>query len=238
MKRHIPNILTIVRLVLCLVMFAALALISVARNLEPRSLEEALVVEQTTALLARIALVSFVVAAVTDFFDGWLARKWQVVSTFGAIMDPIADKVLVCGAILGLVALRMPGVLIPGTLILFREFGVSAMREVLAPRGIKLPVTFLAKTKTAIQLIALTGFMVMLAWATSFQGSRELFGQLMLGVQVLFWVAAAITLWTGIEYGLAAGKAMKVPAPPPAPEPEPIVEAKKPATRRRTAKPE
>ena len=125
--------------------------------------------------MAEIALASFVVAAVTDFFDGYLARRWNVVSTFGAIMDPIADKVLVCGAILGLLAVGVQGILIPSFLILFREFAVSAMREVLAPRGIKLPVTFLAKTKTTLQLVALAALMIVSFWTAT--GNRPRSGR-------------------------------------------------------------
>jgi cardiolipin synthase (CMP-forming) len=116
-------------------------------------------------------------------------------------MDPIADKVLVCGAILGLLAIGTQGILVPSFAILFREFGVSAMREVLAPRGIKLPVTFLAKTKTALQLVALAFLMAVSFWTFGPGGK--------LAAQVLYGFAAAVTLWTGIEYALAARKALR-----------------------------
>ena len=193
MKAQIPNYLTALRLILCLVMCAAFVVLAnyVHHHRYPA----------TTLLMQPVALVSFVVAAVTDFFDGWLARKWNVVSTFGAIMDPIADKVLVCGAILGLLAIGTEGILVPSFAILFREFGVSAMREVLAPRGIKLPVTFLAKTKTTLQLIALALLMAVSFW--SFGRAANL------AAQVLYGFAAAVTLWTGIEYGMAARKALR-----------------------------
>src|SRR5580704_10701025 len=135
---HIPNLLTVLRLVLSLFVF--FALVAIGYGLTG-------VGPQHGVWLARLAFAGFVVAGVTDFFDGWLARRWRAVSLIGAILDPIADKILVCGAILGLMAVGTPGVLIPGALILFREFAVSAMRETLAPRGIKLPVTFLAKIK-------------------------------------------------------------------------------------------
>jgi CDP-diacylglycerol--glycerol-3-phosphate 3-phosphatidyltransferase len=193
MKAQIPNILTGLRLVLCLVMFAAFAVMA-SRGFRPD--------------LLTLALVTFVVAAVTDFFDGYLARKWNVVSTFGAIMDPIADKVLVCGAILGLLLMPWPGLLVPSGVILFREFAVSAMREVLAPKGIKLPVTFLAKTKTTLQLVALAAIMGALLWTATGDRPDQLVGYLFIGTQVLYGVAAAVTLWTGIEYGLSARKAL------------------------------
>ena len=192
MKAQIPNILTSGRLVLTGVMCLAFVFLAAAAHgdLGP----------YTTALMAQLALASFVIAAVTDFFDGYLARKWNVVSTFGAIMDPIADKVLVCGAILGLIGIGIQGILIPSFLILFREFAVSAMREVLAPKGIKLPVTFLAKTKTTIQLVALAALMVVSFW--TFEPWVKT------GAQILYGLAAAVTLWTGVEYALAARKAL------------------------------
>jgi len=196
--KHLPNILTIARLVLSLLMFAALAVISAqqAPALAP--------------LLIRFAFAAFVIAAVTDFFDGWLARRWQVVSLTGAILDPIADKILVCGAILGLIAVHAPGILIAGGVILFREFAVSALREVLAPRGIKLPVTFLAKTKTTLQLLALGALMVIWFWPVwGVSLPIEQLHAAYITATLGFDVAALVTVWTGVEYGLAARRALK-----------------------------
>jgi CDP-diacylglycerol--glycerol-3-phosphate 3-phosphatidyltransferase len=201
--KHIPNLLTALRLFLSLAMFGALAAIG-----------GGLAGTAGGAPLARFALASFVIAAITDFFDGWLARRWNVVSTAGAILDPIADKVLVCGAILGLLAVGAPGVLIPGGLILFREFAVSALREVLAPRGIKLPVTFLAKTKTALQLLALGAMMVVWFWPVWRIDARTDHLRLALdGAILLFDIAALVTLWTGIEYAVSARRALGVSPP-------------------------
>jgi CDP-diacylglycerol--glycerol-3-phosphate 3-phosphatidyltransferase len=162
-------------------------------------------------LILRIALASFVIAAVTDFFDGWLARRWKVESLFGAILDPIADKILVCAAALGLIAVHVqPPVLVPIGIILFREFAVSALREVLAPRGLILKVTALAKIKTALQLVALGALMV--AWFAPAYGLHLTIDQFRLmayGAHGLIWLAAAVTLWTGVEYGLSANRALK-----------------------------
>jgi cardiolipin synthase len=200
MKQHIPNALTIARIVLCFVTFVALALLTsstrgVAVGFAPRP-------------LMLTAFVSFAVAAITDFFDGYLARKWQVVSTIGAILDPIADKILVTGAILGLLGLQSLFFILASGLILFREFSVSAMREVLAPRGIKLPVTFLAKTKTTLQLIALAGIMFFALWQFGDDPPRwSYYGEVI--SQLLYIVAAVVTVWTGVEYALAARRALK-----------------------------
>ena len=197
MKQHLPNILTIARLVLSLGMFFALA--AIGSRLWP---------DQAIWLL-RFAVAAFVVAAVTDFFDGWLARKWGVVSLAGAILDPIADKILVCGAIMGLLAVQAPGVLVAGTVILFREFAVSALREVLAPRGIKLPVTFLAKTKTTLQLLALGAILILWFWpAWDLPTDYRVLRQALLAAGGLLDVAALVTVWTGVEYALATRKAL------------------------------
>src|SRR6202044_3635414 len=140
-----------------------------------------------------------VVAALTDFVDGWLARRLHAETVWGAILDPIADKVLVCGVILGLLSLGPnAAVAIPAALILFREFTVSALREVAASRGVSLPVTLLAKWKTTLQLIALGAALLVACWgAFSLPNDPAVFGAASLISLGLLWLAAAITLITG-----------------------------------------
>jgi CDP-diacylglycerol--glycerol-3-phosphate 3-phosphatidyltransferase len=202
--KHLPNALTIARLVLSLFMFGALVEIRPGTSVEP----------QVGVWLARAAFAAYVVAALTDFLDGWLARRWKVTSMTGAILDPIADKILVCAAILGLLALRTPGVLVFGGLILFREFAVSALREVLAPRGIKLPVTFLAKTKTTLQLVSLGALMFLIMWPVwRIDAGMATLLQAFQLAEGLLAVATGVTLWTGLEYARAAARALRAPAP-------------------------
>jgi CDP-diacylglycerol--glycerol-3-phosphate 3-phosphatidyltransferase len=204
-KAALPNLLTVLRLVLTLVMFACFAAVAWVQE-QGANMDQAMIF-----LILRIALASFVIAAVTDFLDGWLARRWKVESLFGAILDPIADKILVCAAALGLIAVHVqPPVLIPIGIILFRECAVSALREVLAPRGLILKVTALAKIKTALQLVALGALMV--AWFAPAYGLHLTIDQFRLmayGAHGLIWLAAAVTLWTGVEYGLSANRALK-----------------------------
>ena len=210
MKQHLPNILTALRLVLSIAMFAAL--VAVSAGLRGAPMGPAVAIG-----LARFAFAAFVIAAATDYFDGWLARRWAVVSLVGAILDPIADKILVCGAIVGLLALGMtpdprmaPIMAFFSGVILFREVAVSALREVLAPRGIKLPVTRLAKIKTALQLVALGALMVMEFWPVwRIDANITLLHQLLEGAEGLYGVATLVTLWTGLEYGRAALLALK-----------------------------
>lgn len=204
--KSLPNILTSMRLVLALFMFLALA---AAAGAVP-GLSNHLTLE-TQFALQRFAVIAFVVASVTDFFDGWLARKMQAESIWGAILDPIGDKVLVCGAILGLMSLgAQPMVLLPAGLMLFREFTVSALREVGAGKGVKLPVTKLAKWKTALQMVALTAELVVAAWgAFGLSPDPAIQNPATIGAHTLFWLATAVTLITGAQYWEQTRKALK-----------------------------
>jgi len=203
--KSLPNILTSARLVLALFMFVALAAAAgavpyLAERLEP---------PQQFAL-QRWAVYAFIVAAVTDFFDGWLARKLNATSVWGAILDPIGDKVLVCGGVLGLMALGpQPMVVLPAGLILFREFTVSALREVGAAKGVKLPVTMLAKWKTTLQLTALSLELIVAAWgAFSLPQDPTLMNGAAIVAHGLFWIAALVTLVTGAQYWETTRKAL------------------------------
>jgi len=199
---RLPNLLTGLRLALALFTFFALA---GAALLSDR------LTPATQFALERWAFWAFVVAAVSDFFDGWLARRLHATSLWGAILDPIADKVLVCGVVLGLLSLGSNApVAIPAALILFREFTVSALREVAAGKGVSLPVTLLAKWKTTLQLVALGAELVVACWAAlglppdpAIQGPASLIA---LG---LLWLAAIVTLVTGAQYWEQARRALQ-----------------------------
>ncbi|WP_298127862.1 CDP-diacylglycerol--glycerol-3-phosphate 3-phosphatidyltransferase [Brevundimonas sp.] len=190
----IPNILTGFRLAAGVVMFLILA---GATGGVPYLSEYLSPADQFA--LYRAAFIIFVIAASTDWVDGYLARRWHATTRWGAILDPIADKVLVTGAILGvLTSGSVPQIAIPCGLILFREFAVSALRETVAGK-VKLPVTTLAKWKTTLQLFALgaqlfarnwDGFGLEFEWLPYFQAFAD----------VLIWMAAVITVWTGWEY--------------------------------------
>lgn len=203
--KALPNILTSLRLVLTLFVFLALATVAGALP----GFSEHLTPEDQFGL-QRWAFWAFVVAAVTDFFDGWLARKLDAVSVWGAILDPIGDKVLVCGAILGLLALGgQPMVVLPAGLMLFREFTVSALREVGAGKGIKLPVTRLAKWKTTLQLTALAAEMIVASWgAFNLPAEPTVRDPVTLVAHSLMWVATVVTLITGAQYWEQTRKAL------------------------------
>ncbi len=146
-----------------------------------------------------IGLGLFVLAAVTDFFDGYLARHRNQVSALGRFLDPIADKLLVACLIVMLVAIGdVRGLaLFPAIVILAREILVSGLREFLAEIKEPLPVSKLAKWKTAIQMVAL-GFLIVGTEAGPPFLPMELLGDA--GI----WIAAILTLVTGYDY-LARG---------------------------------
>lgn len=141
------------------------------------------------------ALALFIAAAVTDFFDGYLARAWAQQSSLGRMLDPIADKLLVSAAILMLAADQtIHGVTLwAAIVILCREILVSGLREYLAELRVPVPVTRVAKWKTTAQLVAL-GFLI-----AGPAGEAVLPGSTAIGV-VLLWIAAILTLYTGWDY--------------------------------------
>lgn len=201
--KNLPNILTGSRLVMALFMFVAMA--AAAGVVPGLSIDV-----QSQLRLERWAFYAFVIASVTDFFDGWLARKLDAVSVWGAILDPIGDKILVCGALLGLMALGPNAmVVLPAGLILFREFTVSALREVGAGKGVKLPVTLLAKWKTTLQLVAIGAEMILASWgAFGLPPDPGVVGGFTVVAQFLLWAATGVTLITGAQYWEAARKAL------------------------------
>ncbi len=176
------------------------------------------------------ALVLFVGAAVTDWFDGYLARAWKQETKMGAMLDPIADKAMVVIALMILVGYAAkhwtPWLVLPATVILFREVFVSGLREYLGDTAGTLKVTKLAKWKTTAQMIAIATLfsqgifehhLVMKSWgmdeallqqvlngtAEDLHGLRMMYDGMVwsgrLGLWLL-WIAAALTLITGADY--------------------------------------
>lgn len=145
-------------------------------------------------LVRWIACALFVAAAVTDYFDGYFARRWRMISPFGRFLDPIADKLLVSAVILMLVAVDgISGlVVLPALIILCREVLVSGLREFLAGLNVGLPVSRLAKWKTMLQMVAL-GFLIV------GDAGPDAVPVQMIG-EVGLWIAALLTLVTGYDY--------------------------------------
>lgn len=141
-----------------------------------------------------IGLGIFTLAGITDFFDGYLARKYDMISKLGQFMDPIADKLLIAATLLMMVAFqRIEGyAVLAAVVILCREFAVSGLREFLAELKVSVPVSVLAKWKTTLQLVAL-GFLLV------GDAMPEIIPAVMIGTYGL-WIAALLTLYTGYDY--------------------------------------
>lgn len=182
MKMTLPNILTLFRLLAAPGVILAFLLL-------PRPVSD------------WVAFALFVGAAITDYVDGYLARKLNQISKIGTMLDPIADKAMVALALLAL-AVWSPlaaAVVLPGAVILFREVFVSGLREFLGDVAGTLKVTQLAKWKTAVQMVAIAlllahgafnatlGMLVRAEWS----------GYIGLG---LIWLAAVLTAITGWDY--------------------------------------
>ncbi|MFT3672340.1 CDP-diacylglycerol--glycerol-3-phosphate 3-phosphatidyltransferase [Aestuariivirga sp.] len=182
---NLPNILTYGRIV-AVPLVAALLLWN----------DRAAAITGLGVLSARwIALGIFVVAAITDFFDGYLARRWHQQSSLGRMLDPIADKVLVAVVLLVLCGdqILRGGHVWAAIIILAREVLVSGLREYLGQLSVSVPVTQIAKWKTTVQMVAI-GLLI-----AGPAGDLIIPGITKLGVAGL-WIAAALTLYTGYDY--------------------------------------
>ncbi len=160
------------------------------------------------------ALALFITGAVTDWFDGYLARLWKQESKFGAMLDPIADKAMVVIALVVLTGYSgmNPWLILPATVILFREVFVSGLREFLGAQAGLLKVTKLAKWKTTAQMVAIAMLFLGtgLAYLEQGRAPRAGEGDLPTGVSpadlanhaglALIWIAAALTAATGWDY--------------------------------------
>ncbi|HEY2134606.1 MAG TPA: CDP-diacylglycerol--glycerol-3-phosphate 3-phosphatidyltransferase [Xanthobacteraceae bacterium] len=150
-----------------------------------------------------VALAIFIAAAITDFLDGYFARMWGQQSTFGRMLDPIADKLLVASCLLMLAADdTIKGWTVwAAIVILCREILVSGLREYLAELRVSVPVTQLAKWKTAVQLVAI-GFLLAgqagdAVVSSTLGRTTSVITEVGIG---LLWISALVTLYTGWDY--------------------------------------
>ena len=168
---NIPNILALIRIFIAPVMFFLL----VNRDLELFSAIHYSWLDYWAAFL-------FVLASATDFFDGYIARTFNQVTTLGEILDPLADKMLTLAGFLGLMMLERAS---PWAiyLILTRELFITGLRVSAIARGLDISASMLGKIKTVVQMFAI-GFLLM-QWR---------------GGEIILWVAVAVTLYSGYEY--------------------------------------
>lgn len=192
MQKSLPNILTFSRILIIPILVASF-------YIEGR-------------MYHWVAAGLFLLASVTDFFDGYLARAWSAQSNLGKFLDPIADKLLVAAAILMLVHFDDIGRydIIPAIAILCREILVSGLREFLAKLNVSVPVSNLAKIKTAVQMVAL--FLLLLGVEGPSFAEVETITDItlteLLG-RIFLWAAAILTIITGYAYLRAGLKYME-----------------------------
>jgi CDP-diacylglycerol---glycerol-3-phosphate 3-phosphatidyltransferase len=137
-----------------------------------------------------ILAILFVIASITDFFDGYIARKYQMITTMGKFLDPIADKIIVNTAMILLIPIgRIPAWIVAITII--RDLIVDVIRSIASSEGIYIQASMLGKQKTVAQLIAVTALII----------HYPLFGldAHMIGIVVLY-VALIFTIYSGIDY--------------------------------------
>jgi CDP-diacylglycerol--glycerol-3-phosphate 3-phosphatidyltransferase len=182
MKRHIPNILTLFRIALVPVYLICLYLIGDASG-------------------ALLALIVFVVAGITDYFDGMLARKFKSISDFGKVADPLADKIIVSVALISIALFPMKFIsIIIVIIIIFRELMVTLLRGWYQKKDIYVAANIWGKLKTTLQMI---GVILALAFHAGrfrillFQENEEL---IIKGLEIFFWFVAVITIVSGITY--------------------------------------
>ena len=181
---NLPNKLTMMRVVLVPVfmVFAALAKYGTA---------------DFNATFSLVAGIIFTVASITDFLDGYIARKNHLVTDFGKFMDPLADKCLTTAAFIYMV---VDGVCSPIVLavILFREFAVAGVRMIAAETGTVIAANMWGKVKTVLQMLSIIFYFF--GTALSYRGTVESVSIVVVISIALCWLVAAVTAISGIKY--------------------------------------
>lgn len=174
---NVPNTLSLVRVFLAPLVLLFLSL-RISAPVPFLSLNGA----EPLTLGDLLAAVVFIIAAITDSMDGYIARKHHLITTLGKFIDPLADKVLVIAAMIALVELqRIPGWIV--LVIITREFVVTGLRLVAAAEGVVIAASKGGKLKTVFQIVALAMLILKLP-----------------GGMALMWVAMILTVWSGMEY--------------------------------------
>lgn len=155
------------------------------------------------------AFVLFVVAGITDWLDGYLARKMNLMSDFGALMDALTDKILMLGLMIALVENGRVHIFLV-LLILGREFMITGLRLVAASKGVVMSADSTGKQKTVTQIVAVSGFLLSTAFSTDLVGAGvpyaiDIANGLELFARVCFWLCVVMTLYSGGKYLLKYG---------------------------------
>ncbi len=207
--RHLPNALTLVRVALATALVAVLALTPAPTPAD----------RHAPAFLAAMAL--FILAAATDALDGRLARRWRVVSKFGRVMDPFADKVLVVGSFVLLAGPGFSAALPDGThvqlsgvqpwmavLVLARELLVTSIRALAESEGIDFSADWGGKIKMIVQSVAVPLILLLVAVADPFPGSPA-----RTAIVAAAWTAVAVTVLSCASYAFRGARVFRAASP-------------------------
>lgn len=179
---NLPNRLTMFRVIL--IPIIVFSMFSVLVNYQWA--------REHTKLLNYVAAWTFVAASITDFLDGFIARRKNIVTVFGSFLDPIADKFLVISALIMLLAMNRVNVLVVLILVL-REMYITALRLLAIEKGLSVPVGALGKWKTATQMV---GIPLLMAYDIPWGIDMPLLGT------ILIYLASIFSLYSAVEYSL------------------------------------
>jgi len=153
----------------------------------------------TTPGARALAGLFFLIACVTDFFDGWLARRHGITTALGQLLDPLADKLIVAAAIIMLAAVppepRVPAWM--AVVIVLRELAVTGLRGIASSSGVVLPAQELGKYKMIFQMLALEALLLHYPWPIPGTGLMIDFHA---GGMLLLWVAVVLAVWSAVDY--------------------------------------
>jgi CDP-diacylglycerol--glycerol-3-phosphate 3-phosphatidyltransferase len=190
-----PNLITWTRFFVAIAVFVLL-------SIEPRSFD-----------VYAAAIICFLVAAGTDWVDGWLARKTGQVSKLGRILDPFCDKFLICGLFVYLASIPGSGVVAwMAVTVLSRELLVTALRSMIEKEGGDFSAVLSGKLKMVFQCAAAAASLVALAWSEGLEAGETLPAWLNPTVTVLVWIAIGSTIYSGLVYVASAAKTLSRPA--------------------------
>lgn len=209
---NLPNTITLVRLLMVIIFTIALALGDSSPALSPSFLEHTDGAWfQPISGSACIALWAFVIGAVSDFFDGYLARRYSLVTNLGKLLDPLADKILVCAAFVYLSSVGICPFWVT-IVIIFREFLVTGLRQLAALQGQAMAADLTGKWKTCLQLGFCIACLFYLAYAGNApQPLRYLsIGEGGVWCRAFFlWGSLILTLWSGLHYCIHGRKLLR-----------------------------
>lgn len=188
MIRNLPNILTVIRLI-------AVPVFVVYMYKNPF-----------------IAMLIFVLASITDYYDGYLARKYNVVSNFGKLMDPLADKILVLSAMILLCLSPIRYIhWIVVFIVAFREIAVTILRDYYRAKKIIIPANIWGKLKTVLQMVgiifALTYYSYQIVLPCKFPATVDY--AILISIKIFFWIIALVTILSGMNYFMIKKEAKK-----------------------------